>query len=73
MLFSNHNEFLRDSSQIEPFPPNIRNDNVSESEMTRSSSRFEKKNNETSRIPPNKKKNKFVAIRAIRGLCGIGV
>ena len=23
--------------------------------------------------PPNKKKNQFVAIRAIRGLCGIGV
>ena len=73
MLFSNRNEFLRDSSRIEPIPPNIRNDIVSESGMTRSSSRLEKKINETSRIPPNKKKNQFVAIRAIRGLCGIGV
>ena len=41
---------------IEPIPPNIRNDIVSESGMTRSSSRLEKKNNETSRIPPNKNK-----------------
>ena len=77
MLFSNCNEFLRDSSRIEPFPPIIRNDIVSESGMTRSSSRLEKKSNETSRIPPppppNKKKNQFVAIRAIRGLCGIWV
>ena len=56
MLFSNRNEFLRDSSRIEPIPPNIRNDIVSESGMIRSSSRLEKKNNETSRIPPNKKK-----------------
>ena len=68
MLFSNRNEFLRDSSRIEPIPPNIRIDIVSDSGMTRSSSQLEKKNNETSRIPPNKKK-----IRAIRGLCGIGV
>ena len=52
MLFSNRNEFLRDSSRIEPIPPNIRNDIVSESGMTRISSRLEKKNNETSRIPP---------------------
>ena len=29
--------------------------------------------NEISRIPLNKKKNQFAAIRAIRGLCGIGV
>ena len=73
MLFSNRYEFLRDSSRIEPIPPNIRNDIVSESGMTRSSSRLKKKIIETSRIPPNKKKNQFVAIRAIRGLCGIGV
>ena len=44
MLLSNRNEFLRDSSQIEPSAPNIRNDIVSESGMTRSSSRLEKKN-----------------------------
>ena len=43
MLFSNRNEFLRDSSRIEPITPNIRNDIVSESGMTRSSSRLEKK------------------------------
>ena len=43
MLFSNRNEFLRDSSRIEPIAPNIRNDIVSESGMTRSSSRLEKK------------------------------
>ena len=73
MLLSNRNEFLRDSSRIEPIAPNIRNDIVSESGMTRSSSRLEKKINETSLIAPNKKKNQFVAIRAIRGLCGIGV
>ena len=73
MLFSKRNEFLLDSSPIEPIPPNIRNDIVSESGMTRSSSRLEKKINETSQIPPNNKKNQFVAIRAIRGLCGIGV
>ena len=47
---------MRDSSRIEPIPPNIRIDIVSESGMTRSASRLEKKNNETSRIPPNKKK-----------------
>ena len=57
MLFSNRNEFLGDSSGIEPILPNIRNDIVSESGMTRSSSRLEKKINETSRIPPNKKKS----------------
>ena len=56
MLFSNRNEFLRDSSRIEPIAPNIRNDIVSESGMTRSSSRLEKKNIETSRIHPNEKK-----------------
>ena len=43
MLFSNRNEFLRYSSRIEPIPPNIRNEIVSESGMTRSSSRLEKK------------------------------
>ena len=43
MLFSNRNEFLRDSSRIEPILPNISNDIVSESGMTRSSSRLEKK------------------------------
>ena len=43
MLFSNRNEFLCDSNRIEPIPPNIRNDIVSESGMTRRSSRLEKK------------------------------
>ena len=43
MLFSNRNEFLRDSSRIEPISPNIRKDIVSESGMTRSSSRLERK------------------------------
>ena len=43
MLFSNRNEFLRESSRIKPIPPNIRNDIMSESGMTRSSSRLEKK------------------------------
>ena len=43
MLFSNRNEFLLDSSRIEPILPNIRNDIVSESGMTRSTSRLEKK------------------------------
>ena len=57
MLFSIRNEFLRDSSRIEPIPPNIRYDIVSESGMTRSSSQLEKKFKETSRIPPNKKKS----------------
>ena len=44
MLFGNRNEFLRDSSRIEPIPPNIRNEIVSESGLTRSTSRLEKKN-----------------------------
>ena len=44
MLFSNRDEFLRDSSRIEQIPANIRNDIVSESGMTRSSSRLEEKN-----------------------------
>ena len=73
---ANRNEFLRDSSRIEPIPPNIRNAIVSESGLTRRTSRLEKIFNETSRIlppPPESKKNQFVAIRAIRGLCGIGV
>ena len=65
-------EFLCDSSRIEPIPPNIRNDIVSESGLTRRTSRLEIFFNETSRIPPNKK-NQFVAILAICGLCGIGV
>ena len=56
MLFSNRNEFMRDSSRIEPILPDTRKGIVSESGMTRSSSRSGKKINETSRIPPNKKK-----------------
>ena len=40
--FANCNEFLRDSSRIEPIPPNIRNDIVSEWELTRRTSRLEK-------------------------------
>ena len=44
MLFSNRNEFLRDSSRIEPIPPNIRNDIVAHHD-------WRKNNNETSRIP----------------------
>ena len=63
MLFSNRYEFLCDSSRIEPIPPNIRNDIVSESGMTRSFTIGEKIN-ETSRIPPNKKK------KSIRGDSG---
>ena len=43
MLFANRNEFLRDSSRIEPIPPNIRNEIVSETGLTRSTSRLEKK------------------------------
>ena len=43
MLFANRNEFLRDSSRIEPIPPNIRNEIVSESGLTRRTSRLEKK------------------------------
>ena len=71
--FANRNEFLRDSSRIEPILPNIRNDIVSESGLTRRASQLEKFFNETSRIPPNKKKKQFLAIRAIRDLCGKGV
>ena len=37
-------EFLRDSSPIEPIPPNIRNDIVPESGLTGRASRLEKKN-----------------------------
>ena len=40
--FANRNEFLRDSSRIKPIPPNIRNDIVSESGLTRRASRLEK-------------------------------
>ena len=65
MLFSNRNEFLRDSSRIEPIPPNIRNDIVSESGTTRSSSRLEKKKlMKPHESPPNKKK------KSIRGDSG---
>ena len=57
MLFSNRNEFLFDSSRIEPILPNIRNDIVSESGMTRRSSRLEKKKiMKPHESPPNKKK-----------------
>ena len=38
MLFANRNEFLRDSSRIEPITPNIRNEIVSESGLTRRTS-----------------------------------
>ena len=55
--FANHNEFLRDSSQNEPVPPNICNDIVSESGLTRRTSRLENFFKETPRIPSNKKKN----------------
>ena len=39
--FANRNELLRDSSRIEPIPPNIRNDIVSESGLTRRTLRLE--------------------------------
>ena len=52
IYFANRNEFLRDSSSIEPITPNIRNDIVSESGLSRRASRWEKIFNETSRIPP---------------------
>ena len=39
--FANRNEFLRDSSRTEPIPGNIRNDIVSESGLTRRTSRLE--------------------------------
>ena len=42
MLFANRNEFLRDSSQIEPITPNNRNDIVFESGLTRRTWRLEK-------------------------------
>ena len=45
------------SSRIEPIPPNIRNDIVSESGLSHRKSRLEKKNNETSQIPTNEKKS----------------
>ena len=57
MLFSNHNEFLRNSSRIEPIPPNIRNDIVSELGMTRSSSRLEKKKMKPHESPRIRKKS----------------
>ena len=37
--FANRNEFLRDSSRIERIPPNIRNEIVCESGLTRRTSR----------------------------------
>ena len=40
--FANRNEFLRDSSRTEPIPPNIRNDIVSESGLTRRQSQLQK-------------------------------
>ena len=52
MLFANRNEFLRDSSRMKAIPPNIRNEIVSESGLTRRTSRLENFFNETSRIPP---------------------
>ena len=57
MLFSNRNEFLCDSSRIEPITPNIRNDIVSESGMTRSSSRLEKKIMKPHEYPRIRKKS----------------
>ena len=69
--FANRNEFMRDSSRIEPFPPNIRNDIVHKSGLTRRTSRsdfFLIKPHESPRI-----KKQFAAVRAIRGLCGIWV
>ena len=72
--FAIRNEFLCDSSRIEPILPNIRDEILSESGLTRTPSRLEKcflmKPHES---PPESIKNQFVAIRAIRGLCGIGV
>ena len=55
--FAIPNEFLGDSSRMEPIPPNIRNDIISESGLTGRTTRLEKKFNETSRVPPNKKIN----------------
>ena len=43
MLFANRNEFLCDSSRIEPITPNNRNDIVSESGLTHESPRINKK------------------------------
>ena len=57
-LFSNRIEFLPDSSRIEPITPNIRNDIVSESGMTRSSSRLEKKIMKPHESPRIRKKNR---------------
>ena len=44
IYFANRNELLRDPSQIEPIPPNIRSDIVSESGLTRRTSGLEKNN-----------------------------
>ena len=55
--FANRNEFLRDSSRIEPIPPNIRNDIVSESGLTRTTSRLEKKIMKPREIPRINKKS----------------
>ena len=54
--FANRNEFLRNSSRIEPIPPNIRNDIVSESGLTRCTSRLEK-NNKPHESPRIKRKS----------------
>ena len=40
--YANRKEFLRHSSRIEPIPPNIRNDIVSESGLTGRASQLEK-------------------------------
>ena len=59
-------------AELSRFPPSTRNNIVSESGLTRRTSRLEKKimkPHESPRIT----KNQFVAIRAIRDLCGIGV
>ena len=59
---------MRDSSRIEPIPPNIRNDIVSESGMTRTKARLEKKKimkpYESPPPPPDSKK------KSIRGDLG---
>ena len=72
MLFANRNEFLRDSSRIEPIPPNIRSEIVSESGLTRRASRLEKKKL-TPHESPRINKKSIRGDSAIRGLCGIGV
>ena len=60
-------------AELSRFPPNIRNNILSESGLTRRASQLEKKIWWNLTNPPESIKNQFVAIRAIRGLCGIGV